>query len=364
MLCLPVIVALSLLPQKPLVSPEVNADHSVTFRFLAPNAKAVAVGIEGRQLARMTKDAQGVWSVTTEPLAPDYYGYTFMVDFATALDPANPLTKPNLIWPSNLLKVPGNPPQVWEEQPVPHGVVHHHRFESKVTGGPSDFYVYTPPSYSPTGKKKFPVLCLLHGFSDMASGWTTVGQAHVILDNLIASGEAKPMVVIMPLGYGVPNFATPGGRNFDDDTLRRQNYDRFAQSLLTEVLPQAERAYTISNKRDDRAIAGLSMGGAESLLVGLNHLDTFSYVGAFSSGGFGGDFLDQFPKLSASDNQRIKRLWIACGTGDGLITPNRELVKWLQGKSLKVDAVETPGIHCWMVWRRNLAAFSKLLFKS
>src|SRR5882724_8048242 len=176
----------------PIVSPEVSANGQVTFRFRAPNAKAVSVDLEG--LAHhlpMQVDDQGIWSVTSDPLEPDYYGYSFLADDVRLLDPANPLLKPNLIQTQNQVHVSGPPSLAWELTAVPHGSVHHYFYHSRVIGDDRDFYVYTPPDYDPRGKTLYPVLYLLHGFSDDATGWTTAGRANVILDNLIAQGKAK-----------------------------------------------------------------------------------------------------------------------------------------------------------------------------
>ena len=229
-------------------------------------------------------------------------------------------------------------------------------------GDDRDYYVYTPAGYDPHESKRYPVLYLLHGFSDDASGWTAVGRAHVILDNLIAAGKAKPMLVVMPLGYGAPEFVTRGFGVFRDAALRKKNYDRFRDALLSEVIPAVEETYRAAKDRESRAIAGLSMGGAESLFVGLNALDHFASVGAFSSGGLPEEYEATFPGLDAKANDRLRLLWIACGTEDRLIDANRKLHSWLDTKGVKHTMVETPGAHTWMVWRRNLATFVSMLF--
>ena len=349
--------------QAPVISPEVRADRSVTFRFKDVNAAKVELGLEGADAIPMTRRAGGVWTATMAPLAPDIYGYSFTADGESRLDPHNPLIKPNLIWQGNMVLVPGSPPEAWEVQNVPHGVAHHHPYHSGVIGDDRDYYVYTPPGYT-AGRGRLPVLYLLHGFSDMANGWTSVGKANTILDNLIATGRAKPMVVVMTLGYGVPDFATPGGRSFGDRSLVRRNYDRYREALFTEVMPAVARDYRISTDRSNTAIAGLSMGGAESLYVGLNNLDHFAWIGAFSSGGLGENFDEEFPKVNGdSANKKLKLLYVSCGTSDGLITFNRHLVAWLNTKKVNNTAVETSGRHAWMVWRRNLIALAALLFK-
>jgi enterochelin esterase-like enzyme len=360
--------ALAQMPALPTInSHQVSADGRVTFRFQAPNAKDVKVMLEGQAKPfEMQKDDTGVWTYTTEALAPDYYGYSFIADGVSLADPLNSLNKTNLLFAGSIVHVPGPASLPWEITDVPHGVIHHHFYKSQIAGDQRDYYVYTPPGYDPQAKTPYPVLYLLHGYSDTASAWTAVGRANIILDNLIAEGKVKPLVVVMPLGYGTmemvertPEFAA----KFRDAALRQRNYDRFREALFQEVMPAVEKAYDISRDRDERAIAGLSMGGAETLLVGLNNLDRFSYVGAFSAGGLGEDLDEQFPKLDASANQKLHLLWVSCGTEDFLINSNRKFHEWLEAKGVHSKYVETPGMHTWMVWRRNLSNFAPLLFQ-
>ena len=350
-------------PPVRLISPEVHADSSVTFRFRAPNAREVKLDLEGAEPAPMQKDDQGVWSVTTSPLAPDYYGYSFSADGVRLIDPENPLLVPNLLAAENAVHVPGPLSLPWELNDVPHGEIHHHFYKSGVAGDDRDYYVFTPPGYEPASKQTYPVLYLLHGFSDDASGWTAVGHANVILDNLIAQGKVKRMIVVMPLGYGTMELVRLGWDAWSHTDLRDRNFRNFREALLTEVMPRVETEYRITKDRNARAIAGLSMGGSESLLTGLNNLDKFSWIGAFSSGGIPEDFQKDFPALDAKANEQVHLLWIACGTEDHLITVNRNLREWLKTKGVKATEVETPGMHTWMVWRRNLTEFAELLFR-
>jgi enterochelin esterase-like enzyme len=347
----------------PLVSPEVHADGSVTFRLRAPNALEVKVAREGADPVAMQKDDQGVWSVTTAPLPPDYYGYSFAVDGVRTLDASNSALVPNLLSPGSAVHVPGPSSLPWELNDVPHGEIHHHFYKSAVAGDDRDYYVYTPPGYDASAKKAYPVFYLLHGFSDDASGWTAVGHANVIFDNLIAQGKAKPMIVVMPLGYGTMEMIRLAWNAWSHTEVRDENFAKYTQALLTELMPRAESEYRITKDRNSRAIAGLSMGGSESLLTGLNHLDKFAWIGAFSSGGIPDDFQKDFPSLDAKANSQIHLLWIACGTEDRLITVNRNFRAWLKTKGVQHVDIETPGMHTWMVWRRNLAEFAPLLFR-
>ena len=310
----------------------------------------------------MEKDGSGVWSVTTDPLEPDYYGYTFQVDGVALLDPGNSLLKPNLLNVSSMVHVPGPPSLPWEVNDVPHGIVEHHFYKSAIIGDERDYFVYTPPGYDARARQRYPVLYLFHGMSDDASAWTACGMANVTLDNLIAQGKVKPMIVVMPLGYGTPEIVSRTRRG-STASMSGKNYELFRDSLFNEVIPQVEKQYRVRTDRLSRAVTGLSMGGGESEFIGLNALDKFAWIGAFSAGGGSTDYDSRYPKLDAKANSQIKLLWIACGTEDRLIEGNRKFRAWLKGKGINVTEIETPGVHSWMVWRRNLAAFTPLLFR-
>ncbi|HET8925323.1 MAG TPA: alpha/beta hydrolase-fold protein [Candidatus Acidoferrum sp.] len=357
-------IALAQTESPPLVSPEVHSDNRVTFRFRAPNAKEVSVSLDAvSKPLPMQKDNQGVWSATTDPLAPDYYGYSIIADSVNFSDPSNFATIPNFLYRASSLHVLGPASLPWGLNNVPHGEIHHHFYKSGVVGDNRDFFVYTPPGYDPRGKQTYPVLYLLHGYSDDASAWTAVGRANVILDNLVAQGRAKPMLVVMPLGYGAPEVLAPGSRIFRDREITDRNFNKFSQALVTEIIPRVEATYLVAKDRNSRTIAGLSMGGSESLLTGLNHLNQFAWIGAFSSGGISEEFDKEFPGLDSKATQQLRLLWIACGTGDHLIEINRKIRSWLASKSIPHVDIETSGRHPWLVWRRNLADFSSLLFR-
>ncbi len=346
-----------------IISPEVHPDRSVTFRFRDPNAKEVQLELEGSERVPMEKGPNEVWTVTTKPLAPEYYGYSFIADGVSLVDPSNSLLKPNLLDVTSMVLVPGSPPPPWQVTDVPHGVIHHYFYHSNVVGDNRDFYVYTPPGYNPRSRKRYPVLYLLHGYSDDASAWTAVGRANFILDNLISEGKAKPMIVVMPLGYGAPQIVSRTGPGFRSQDLRRENVTKFGEALLTEVMPAVEKDFRVKTGRNDTAIAGLSMGGGESLQVGLNHLDRFAWVGSFS-GATGSDYAKDYPNLSSKDNSRLRLLWIACGKEDPLVGEmNRKFETWLISQKIQFTEIWTPGVHSWMVWRDNLVHFAPLLFQ-
>ena len=375
-------------------SPEVSADSRITFRLRAPNAKEVAVtGLPpGRIL--MQKDEQGVWSVTTDPLKPDMYGYAFSIDGATVNDPANPAFKTSATSAGqNIVHVLGD--VSWEPKPgLARGAVAHHFYHSALIGDDRDFYVYTPPNYDPNRKEAYPVLYLLHGLGDDAAGWISAGAANVILDNLIGQGKAEPMIMVNTLGYGIETskmFA--GGRGGAGAMGGNQMIPNFAKALLEEVMPQVDKQYRVAKDRNHRAIAGLSMGGAEAMFTGMNHLDKFAYIASFSGayvmwprpasaaaapatppapgGGRGGGmaldnavFEMNFPHVDAKVNSQLKLLWIGCGTEDGLMGVNRQFRTWLKEKGVKVTEVETPAMaHVWPLWRQNLTEIAPLLFQ-
>ena len=359
-------VPLAAQPPAPLRSTEIHRDHSVTFSYKDATATNVTLALDGvdKPIA-MEKGETGIWTVTTQPLAPEIYGYHFEANGDRRLDPNNPRTTINLVAISNLITVPGATPQPWEDMNVPHGILHRHIYTtSTVLGLPdnqSGYLVYTPPGYDEKAKQPYPVLYLLHGWSDSESGWSAVGRANLILDNLLAAGKIKPMVVVMPLGYGDLAFL----RNHDvweDPAAIDHNTDLFTQALLTEVLPRVESEYRVSKDRNDRAIAGLSMGGLESLEVGLTHTGQFAWIGGFSSAVHNLEYTKVLASLDPGTTN-LRLLWIACGTEDNLIRPNRKLVDFLKAKNMPVTQIETPGLHTWLVWRDNLVHFAPLLFQ-
>ena len=348
-----------------LAEPQVHADATVTFRYAAAaSAEKVALVLEGSAPMPMQRGPGGLWTVTTPVLAPEYYSYHFDVDGTTQLDARNPLVRSSYLAAGNGLLVPGAPARPWEQTAVPHGTVHHHTFTTHVVAGlpgnQDEFYVYTPPGYNPRGKTKYPVLYLLHGWSDTAGGWVSIGHANDILDNLIAAGRAKQMIVVMPLGYGDMSFVESGFGVWSDAAKIEHNRALFERSLLDEVIPQVESLYNVATDSGSRALAGLSMGGLESLTIGLTNTGKFAWVGGFSSAVHAVDpaTLPHVPAASAP-----KLLWIACGTADDLLRPNRALITELKAAGLKVTPVETPGGHTWLVWRDNLVQFAPLLFR-
>ncbi len=363
----------------PVRSPEVNLDSTVTFRLRAPNANAVTVRGIGQQPLLMEKNDTGVWTATSASLKPDLYTYSFDVDGMNTIDPSNNrFSSAYRRVGQNIVLVPGDMP--WTPIPnVPRGTVSRHVFQSAVAKDERDFLVYTPPNYDAKRSEPYPVLYLHHGWLQDTSAWLDDGAANVTLDTLISQGKAVPMVVVMPHAYGTAS----GPVDIDHPDM----LPAYTRILLEELLPQVEQQYHVSKEPSGRAIAGLSMGGAESMHTGLNHLEKFAWLGSFSgafntwpltrplpddSAGGGPRFRleeskipSQFPNLSENSNARIKLLWIACGTADfGALPTNRQFKTYLDSISVKVTYTETPDAgHNWPFWRQNLADFAQLLFR-
>ena len=369
---LPLFAVLSAIAQAPFSfnSHQANPDGSITFRYQDPAAAVVALNYDmAAKPMPMTKGADGIWTFTTPPLPPQIYSYRFDVDDRPQFDPNN-LTgiTPNLVYRGDEVEVPAATPQLWDLQAVPHGTLHDHRYTTHSAVGlpanQSRYIVYTPPGYDPRAKTPYPVLYLLHGWSNTVDTWTTTLQADLILDNLLAAGTIKPMVVVMPLGYGDMSFLNgPIGEMWKQKPLVDRNADLFSRALLTEVMPQVEAAYLIRHDRDGRAIAGLSMGGLESLTIGLDHTDKFAFVGGFSSAIHLIDPAVRFPGVNPK-SANLHLLWIACGVDDGLLKANQSFAAYLKSKGLPVTEIETPGAHVSFVWRDNLIHFAPLLFQS
>ena len=365
------------------VSPEVGADRTITFRYSAPNAQAVTVSgeLDGKPHP-MTKGENGIWTVSVGPLVPDIYTYSFNVDGVTSLDPRNANTKYGYggFGAVSVVQVSGDAPAFYDVKPVPHGEVRIRPYTSKALGLSRTIWVYTPPSYDKG--KDFPVLYLLHGGGDIESGWTMIGRANNILDNLIAEGKAKPMVIVMPLGHtlqsfwagpsrayvnpnapapGAPPAAAGGGRG----TPGPQGLNAFARDLTEDIIPLVESTYKVSKRPDDRAIAGLSMGGGLTMNVAFNKPELFRYVGIMSIGGANAEaqYPDFFAKSDAI-NKQFKLLWLAIGKDDALIGGGaKALDDVLTSKGIKHTYLVTDGRHEWTVWRNHLNMLAPLLFK-
>lgn len=307
------------------------------------------------------QECDGVWSVTTHPLQSGSYSYCFLVDGRAELDPVNPRSVPNYAYLCSTLRISERTGSPWDRADVPHGTLRRHFYTSNLVlglpAGHSEYLVYTPHGYETNATARYPTLYLLHGLSQGPADWTSMGQAHFLLDNLIAQGTVKPMIVVMPLGYGDLAVATrqPSDKGFAP--LLFESNHLFARILFEEIMPQIESDYRVLQSRESRAVAGLSMGGAQSLNLGLHHGDVFAWSAGFSAAV---PFVQR--PLASSVERKPVRLWISCGNADWLIELNRSLATDLTQQGYSVELIETPGGHTWPVWQRNLIDYVQLLF--
>jgi enterochelin esterase-like enzyme len=345
--------------QDTLTSPVVGADGRVTFRLYAPKASAVAMRSEGPAPfadQALAKSDSGVWSLTVQVPA-DLYIYWYDVDGVAVADPRNNRPRVNMTTVRSLLEVPGAASEFFAERAVPHGHVAAVHYHSPALGVPRRMQVYTPPGYT-TSAQRYPVLYLLHGGGDNDLSWLMAGRANFILDNLIAAGKAKPMIVVMPAGHVPPG---PAGAPAAPDA--------FARDLLTVVVPYVEQNYRTLPGRESRAIAGLSMGGQQTLNVGLTNLDRFSQLGVFSSGWFGQDGASTFARNNQTlladpkVNDRIRLFWLATGKDDFVMPSTRAALAMLDQHKIRYTYKETEGGHTWPNWRAYLNEFAPLLFR-
>jgi enterochelin esterase-like enzyme len=360
-------------PPPQFVSPEVKDDRSIVLRLHAPEAKTVRVSSSDFPSANpfgpgveMTKGDNGVWEATVGPVPPGAYRYGFNVDGLQVTDPRNPSTSETNMNSWSLLGVPGSDSADLKD--VPHGAVAQVQYYSKSLARFRRMHVYTPPGYE-GGTEKLPVLYLLHGAMDSDASWSTVGRAGMILDNLIADGKAVPMIVVMPMGHTGPFTFGPGG-NLNDQMAE------FAKDFVEDLRPLVEKRYRVSTERQHRAIAGLSMGGMQTLNISIADLDDYAYVGVFSSGifgidgGFGGggdgpSWEEQ--NKDALENKDLKNglklFWFATGKDDFLVETTRDTVELLKKHEFDVVYNETDGGHTWLNWRDYLPQFAGQLFR-
>jgi enterochelin esterase family protein len=334
-------------------SPEIDADGKVTFRLRAADADSVEVrGQWPEGQAPMAKGENDVWEVTLGPVPPGVWEYGFRVDGVSMIDPGNHAIKPMRSPRTSILHLPGEPALLHDFQEVPHGTVHLHTYRSKSLGRLRELAVYTPPDYRNDPDRQFPALYLQHGSGDNHATWTVHGKAHWIVDNLIAQGRAKPMVIVMMDGHASPPGAGRGA-----------NTEYFEKDLFEDVMPFVEENYRVQPDAANRAIVGLSMGGGQSLTIGLNHTDTFAWVGGFSSSVPRGDAVSSALDGPEQTNERLKLLWIGCGKEDFLLTRNEEFIDQLKEKGIEHEWHLTEGNHSWPIWRTYLSEFVPKIFQ-
>ena len=374
-------------PARP-VSPEIHSDRTVTFRLSAPKAADVTLNgsWEGARDIKMAKDDNGVWSATVGPLGAQLWGYWYMVDGVKALDPGNGETQRDGSRIDNLLMVSGPESDLWDFKDVPHGTIHAVWYPSPILKqARRRMYIYTPFGYE-AGQDRYPVLYLLHGGGGDEDAWVNMGRANVILDNLMALGKVKPMIVVMPNGnapqtvsqgyaYGQtpalqsvqapspPPLQTAGGLGGARPVRPPVPYPgSYPESLVKDVIPFVERNYRVFADKNSRAIAGLSMGGGQTLAATNNNPGLFGYIGVFSSGPRVADeaFEAQLEAVKVGD---VKFYWTGAGSTDIAREGTMNLHALLEKHGFKTSYKEIPGNHYWFLWRDFLGDYASLLFR-
>ena len=363
-------------PQGPQVtSPEVSSDRHVTFRLVAPNAENVRVNggdIPGIGQGAMTKGENGVWELTVGPLPAGAYRYTFNVNGLPVVDPRSPATSESNANVWSVVVVPGS--ELMDNNKVPHGALAAVYYDSKSLGRSRRMHVYTPPGYE-TSTEKYPVFYLLHGASDSDDSWTSVGRANFILDNLIATKKAKPMIVVMPAGHTTRTgggFGRGRGAGAGAGAGGPPPRDEFFEDFVNDIMPYVEKHYRVIADREHRAIAGLSMGGSQTMNIGFSHLDQFAYIGVFSSGilgrggaGAGNAWETQHAKQLDDPELKkgLKLVWFSTGVDDGLMPNTKNTVEMLKKHGFSPVFKESLRGHVWLNWRDYLIEFAPQLFQ-
>jgi len=358
-------------PNDTLKSISIYSDNTVSFKIYAPLAADVKIGgsdiPDNLRNVKMNKSENGVWEGTVGPLNPGAYRYNFIVDKVSVFDPKNPMTSESFMNTWSLFYLPGT--DFMETKEVPHGSVSEVTYFSKSLNRNRRLHVYTPPGYE-AGSDKYPIFYLLHGAYDCDDSWTSVGRAGFILDNLIATKKAVPMVVVMPAGHTGPfSFGAPRDPS-------KPRVDEFLLDFNNDIKPLVETRYRVRPERESRAIAGLSMGGAQTLNIAVPALSEFAYFGVFSSGVFGitgqgfgsgsGPSWEEQNKEMLDNNELkkdLKLVWFATGKEDFLLETSRATVNLFKKHGFNVIYNETNGAHTWENWREYLNEFAQLLFK-
>ncbi|AUD03644.1 esterase [Spirosoma pollinicola] len=365
--------ALAQPPRGPLVvSPQVNADKTVTFRYQAPQAKAVELSAQFEKApVPMTKDAQGIWSATVGPVKPDIYPYNFRVDGVSVMDPANVAFFPNERFKASLVDVPGDTPLIHAMRDVPHGSINYEYYPS-MEGTTGSVVVYTPPGYDQSPTKKYPVYYLISGTTDTEETFFKVGKTNLILDNLLAEGKVKPMIIVMPYGNIAARVAEQkGGTKPADPTVRDgadavKRANDFTTDLVSNVIPYVEKNYRAIANRENRAIGGFSRGGGQTLRAAFSNMDKFAWVCAYSSYLSPQEIDSNFSQIVAKPeqtNKQLKLLWVSVGSDDFLYKGTVEFMDYLKAKKVNYKSLITGGGHTWMNVKTYVAATTPLLFQ-
>jgi len=354
------------------VSPQILPDKKVTFRYLAPFAKEVKLG--GSQFGAvnlpMTKDSIGIWSVTVGPIRPDIYPYSFVVDGVTVMDPANEDYFPNERFKASLVDVPGFTPTIHAMRDVPHGSVNYEYYPS-IDGTTGSLVIYTPPGYDKDPSKKYPVFYLISGTTDTEETFFKVGHTNLILDNLIAEGKAKPMIVVMPYGNMEARIAQQKGDAKPADPVRDSpdaitRMRRFEQDLTKNVITYVDKTYRTIPNRDNRAIGGFSRGGGQTLRTAFWNMDKFSWICAYSANLPSNEMETSYASIVSNPentNKQLKLLWVSVGNEDFLYNDVATFLNYLASKKINYKSLVTGGGHTWMNVKTYLTETSQLLFK-
>lgn len=359
-------------PRGPFViSPQVNADKTVVFRYLAPLAKEVKLSGQFQKApVAMTKDTLGIWSVTVGPIKPDVYPYSFHVDGITVMDPANVSFFPNERFKASLVDIPGETPLIHAMKDVPHGTITYEYYPS-VENSTGSLVIYTPPGYGKDPSKKYPVFYLISGTTDTEETWFKVGRTNLILDNLIAEGKAKPMIIVMPYGNPKARIAEQTGQPKPADPARESadavsRAKLFEDDLVKHIIPYVEKNYRAIANKDSRAIGGFSRGGGQTLRTAFGNMDKFSWICCYSSYLTPQDMERSFKPIyenPATTNKQLKLFWISVGNEDFLYKGTVEFMDFLKSKNVNFKSLVTDGGHTWMNTKVYLAATAQLLFQ-
>jgi len=360
-----------------ITSPEISADNSVTFRFMAPDAKEVRISGDWMPMQgytpgseKMTKDEKGLWTFTTAPLKSDLYSYSYNVDGMRSTDPNNVYLIRDVASVTNVLITGGGNGDLYKVNKVPHGTVSRRWYESPSLSMTRRITIYTPPGYE-TGNQKYPVLYLLHGMGGDEEAWINLGRTSQIFDNLIAQGKAKPMVVVMPNG-NVVQEAAPGesSQGFLKPSMQLPNtMDGRYEETFRDIINFVERNYNVITSKSGRAITGLSMGGYHSMHISRYYPDTFDYIGLFSAAIMPNDKVTSkvYENVDATLQQQMKNgyklYWIGIGKTDFLYKYNTEYRQKLDAMKMPYEYRESEGGHTWTNWRVYLSEFAPKLFK-
>lgn len=355
-----------------IISPQVNPDKTITFRYLAPMAGEVKLsGQFQKGSIEMTKDSLGIWSVTVGQVSPDIYPYSFNVDGVTVMDPANVSFFPNERFKASLVDVPGDSPLIHSLRDVPHGTITYEYYPS-IEGSTGSLVVYTPPGYDKNPTVKYPVFYLISGTTDTEETFFKVGRINFILDNLIAEGKAKPMIIVMPYGNPMARMAEQNGKPKPADLMSREGEDAikraklFEDDLVKHVIPYVEKNYRTMSDRDNRAIGGFSRGGGQTLRAGFGNINIFSWICSYSAGLSPAEMESRYPYVAndpKKTNEQLHLLWVSVGNEDFMYKGNLEFMDYLKSKGVNYKSLITSGGHTWMNVKTYVAETAQLLFQ-